>query len=235
MIARASIFFFLCHPAGAETVSVKEISYAEVAETIPLVLDFERPAQVLGGLLVYPGLAIGERFAGQSLMARQDDMLVWHEVLEDSSPDAPLTALPAPAPGDLVFRHEGHWNSVALHGVGPGGVPGTGTLALSFDPPVCYLAFRSAIDGMSRFGEVNNTILRGKPEGSLNLRFFDVEGRLLANFMRSYNPEGPIAVGYIQSGQAEAMIAGVLLQNLDLGGVAIDDLRFDPLCPYKLF
>ncbi|WP_374642041.1 hypothetical protein [Tabrizicola sp.] len=55
MIARASLFFFLCHPAGAETVSVKEISYAEVAETIPLVLDFAvRPALSLQAVLAWP-------------------------------------------------------------------------------------------------------------------------------------------------------------------------------------
>ena len=39
----------------------------------------------------------------------------------------------------------------------------------------------------------------------------------------------------LQSGQADAQIAGILLQNLDLGGIAIDDLRFDPECPYKLY
>jgi hypothetical protein len=227
----------LAPPALGERFSIKEITYAEIEDFVPGVLEFETGAPVDGQLFSFPGLRIGERFAGQTLTKKQDDMLVWHDVLDQATPEAPLRPLPG-APGQgLAIRFDGNCGSGALHGLGPraGTNLGTGTLALHFDPPVCYVAFRTAIDGMSRFGNVNNTILRGRAEGSLSLLFYDRDGRRLANFMRSYNPEGPIAIGYMQAGQADPQIAGVLLQNLDLGGIAIDDLRFDPECPQKLY
>lgn len=238
MILRALIALLLALPAGAETFSIKEITYAEIEEFMPDVLDFEAVQHLpAAGLLAFQGVSFGERFAGQGLKNKQDDLLDWHDVLDQKSPAAPLTVVPGAAGHNLTIRPDPAWGSLALFPLGPkrGGALGTGALAIRFDPPVCFLAFRTAIDGMSRYGNVNNTILRGKEEGSLNIRFYDDQGRQLASFMRSYNPEGPVALGYMQAGQAEAQIAGVFLQNLDLGGIAIDDLRFDPQCPLKLF
>lgn len=241
MIRSTVIGAFFALPVSAETFLIKEISYAEIEEFVSEVIDFETQAAPESGLLRLEAVSFGQRFSGQTLMHRQDDMLDWHFVLEDPTPRPPLTLLSAGSHSGLAIRNDYHWGSRALHPLGPTIGPrpernlGNGTLAMQFEPPVCFLAFRTAIDGMSRFGNVNNTILRGKPEGSLNIRFYDEQGQELASFMRSYNPEGPIEIGYIQSGQAEPHIAGVLLQGLDLEGFGIDDVRFDPDCPLKLF
>ncbi len=234
------VFICLLHalPCRAETFSIKEISYAEIEDFVPDAIDFETLGQPpADGVLAYPGVTFGERFYGQTLKIKQDDGLVWHEVLDHKVPAAPLRPQAGAGGQNLAIRPDGHWGSLALHPLGPdpGRNLGTGALAIRFDPPVCFLAFRTGIDGMSRHANVNNTVLRGKAEGSLNIRFYNAEGGQLASFMRSYNPEGAVALGYMQAGQAEAQIAGVFLQNLDLGGIAIDDLRFDPLCPLKLF
>jgi hypothetical protein len=233
---------FLPSSGAAESFSIKEITYAEIEEFVPNVIDFEdtQPSS-WSEILTYSGVSFGERFSGQTLMARQDHILDWHDVLEDETPDAPLTLLLGPADHNLTIQPDEHWLSMALHPIGPSIGPwpdrtlGRGSLAVRFDPPVCFLAFRTALDGMNRFGRSNATILRGRPEGSLNIRFYDVQGRELASFMQSYDPQGPIEIGYMQSGQAEPQIAGVFLQGLDLRGFAIDDVRFDPDCPLKLF
>ena len=241
LVMPCAAVFLVLGPATAvqaDAFAIKEITYAEIEEFVPRVLDFDGIGQPPeDSLLRLDGVAFGERFLGQTVRPQQDDELVWHEVLEAKTPVAPLQAMPGPRGHNLAIRRDSHWGSLALHPLGPktGSGLGTGTLAISFDPPVCYLAFRSGIDGMSRFGWVNNTILRGKPEGSLSLIFYDIHARRIGMFMRSYNPEGAIEVGYMQTGQADPQISGVLLQNLDLGGIAIDDLRFDPECPQKLY
>jgi hypothetical protein len=231
-------FLALTSGSAADVFSIKEITYAEIEEFVPRVEDFEAIGQPPDdALLKLEGVSFGERFLGQTVRAQQDDQLVWHEVLDITEPTLPMQAVPGSRGHNLVIRRDSHWGSLALHPLGPmtGNNVGTGTLAIHFDPPVCYLAFRTGIDGMSRLGWVNNTILRGKPEGSLSLIFYDAGARRIAKFMRSYNPEGAIEIGYMQTGQVDPQISGVLLQNLDLGGIAIDDLRFDPECPHKLY
>jgi hypothetical protein len=233
-----AILSSIAQESRADAFSIKEVTYAEIADFVDRVITFDdigQPPQ--DSLLHLDGVSFGERFRGQLVIAKQDDALVWHEVLHEKTPYSPLEAAPGPSGHNLRIARDAHSGSLSLHPLGPVAPHnlGTGTLSIRFDPPVCYVAFRTAIDGMSRFGWVNNTILRGKSEGSLSILFYNEEGHLLANFMRSYNPEGPIEVGYLQSGQADAQIAGILLQNLDLGGISIDDLRFDPECPLKLY
>ncbi|HOZ33900.1 MAG TPA: hypothetical protein PLM52_13555 [Tabrizicola sp.] len=238
MVVSLACLGFSADNGRADVFSIKEVTYAEIAEFVDRVITFDEMGQPPPDALLYlEGVSFGERFRGQLVVAKQDDALVWHEVLQEKTPYSPLEAAPGPRGQNLRIAPDGHWGSLALHPLGPVAAHslGTGTLAIRFDPPACYVAFRSGIDGMSRLGWVNNTILRGKSEGSLSILFYNEGGDLLANFMRSYNPEGPIEVGYLQSGQADAQIAGILLQNLDLGGIAIDDLRFDPECPYKLY
>lgn len=227
-----------CHATFAQQFGIKEVTYAEIEAFTPSVITFD-PLGVgdIDSVLSEQRVSFGERFEGQSLRPKQDHRLIWHETLADESPDSPLRLRSGFAGHNLAVDYDPHWGSLALMPLGPEpvGREGTGTLAILFDEPICFVAFRTAIDGLSRFGSGNETFLRSYPEGSLNIRFYDTEGRRISSFMRSIGPEGPIAVGYMQSGQADAQIAGIFLQNLDLGGIAIDDLRFDPVCPYKLF
>jgi hypothetical protein len=236
------VIFVLLVSAGnvafAQQFGIKEITYAEIEEFTKLAIDFDQSGRGdIDGIFSESGVSFAERFEGQSLKIKQDDRLVRHETLDDESPNSPLRLVPGLAGHNLAVGYDKHWGSQALLPLGPhlSGRDGTGALAIFFDEPVCFVAFRTAIDGLSRYANVNSSILRGKEEGSLNIRFYNAEGQQLASFMRSYNPEGPIEVGYMQSGQAVAQISGIFMQNLDLGGIAIDDFRFDPNCPTKLF
>lgn len=225
-------------PGAAQTYGIGEITYEEIEAFTKDVIDFEDfPEDRIDGVLNLPGVAFGERFSGQTLKPKQDDRLIWHEVLRDGQIELPLRVVSGEPGENLgVYWSDVTWSKALL----PIGPPkdfglGTGALAILFDEPVCYLGFRTAIDGLSRHPNVNSTILRTKEEGSLNIRFFDRQGLLLSNFMRSYNPEGRISLGYMQTGGVGAEIAGVFMQNLDLRGIAIDDVRFDPVCPTKLY
>ncbi len=234
------LFSVLPLAAQAEVFSIKEITYAEIEEFVSGVIDFEDNSfDLKNGLPPFAVVTFGERFSGQTLKHKQDFLLDWHNVLDDETPDSPVIAVPATH--GPVIQADDHWGSMALFPIGPSIGPypdrdlGRGTLAMSFDPPICFFAFRTAIDGMTRYRNVNETALRDKPQSTLNIRFYDEEGRELASFIRSRNAEGPIELGFMQSGQAEAQIAGVFLQGLDLWGFSIDDIRFDPSCPLKLF
>ncbi|NBE07917.1 hypothetical protein [Paragemmobacter ruber] len=238
-----AVFFLMLSPLPvlAESFSITEIPYKEVEEFTTDVIDFEGAPMTGSVLKLGNGVAFGQHFEGQSISRRQDELLDWRYILETAEPDTPLSASSSMGTPSLTTEWDGHWGSTALHGIGPsigtrsGRVLGRGTIAIRFDPPVCFVAFRTAIDGMSRYKNVADSVLRGKSEGSLNIRFYTDDARQIASFMRNRNPEGPIEIGYMQAGQAEAQIAGILLQGYDLHGFAIDDIRFDPVCPLKLF
>ncbi len=225
-------------PALADRLGIKEITYAEIEEFTHDVITFDdMPRGTFDEILRFPGIGFGEHFSGQLLRLKHDHLLILHEVLADETSDSPLHLVAGPVGHNLAIQVADATGTNGLLPLGPNSdyKNGTGALAIQFDEPVCFFAFRTAIDGLNKFGLSSSSILRDYPEGSMKIRFLDNSGHVLASYMRSIDPEGRIAVGFMQSGSVEPQIAGVFIQNLDLRGIGLDDVRFDTQCPLLLF
>lgn len=148
--------------------------------------------------------------------------------------NSPLSVEAVSQGSNLAIHWDNDLQSNALGSYGPFDSPavGTGTLALKFDDPICYFGFKVALDGL--YSSQRSTDQRHFPEGTLNIRFYDEHGTMLGQFRRYY-PEGPVDLGYMQAGSAIAQVSGILIQNLDMRGIMIDELIFEPGCPLKLF
>ena len=159
----------------------------------------------IDGLLIQPGVSFGERFAGQTLSREGNFDRV------GGTARTPLTLLPG-APGQTLGILRLMATSV-LHGHGPEGFPkpeatGEGAIAVLFENDQSALAFD--IRG-GELGEARVTFLRrdGRPIHTLRL--------------------GPLAgASYgFQRLDDIADIAGLVIENSDPEGIAMDNLRFE--------
>lgn len=163
--------------------------------------------------LVAPGLAIGERFAGQSVTGAPHDRL-------DGAPTAPLSLAPMPPGTGLSTAYHAGFGSNALFPLGPAGFPaiearGEGAVALLFETDVAALSLRLHADYPDPFGT-------RPPPGTATLTFYDRAGGVIDRHDIGLRT-GPLPLGFASTGPG---IAGVTLTNDDPGGLAIDDIRY---------
>lgn len=219
-------------PAGAQELQINEAPFAEIKALKPVIETFEAYPQVsIWEDLVIEKARIGQILAGQSLQARTGRALDDHWVLADRSAQEPLAlAVGSEGPVAAVVR-DAAFGGYALAGIGPrqSGIGrarlGTGVVTILFDELQCLFGLRVALDG-----EGDNIVMRSHPEGNLNVIFWNEAGQELANFKR-FLDQGVIEVAYIQSSGSNPEIKAVTIQNLDPGGIGIDEILYAPMCP----
>lgn len=177
---------------------------------LPEIIDFTAapsgagPGHKLDEVLVLSGARFGERFAGQILETQG-----FHDVVSGPA-FGPLTLM-AGAPGANLSVVTFYGISV-LNGYGPAGFPkrdgqGEGAIAILFDSDQSALILD----------------LRGGEAGGAEALFLARDGSLLAQVPIA--PVGEFGIGFARSGGA-ADIAGVVLNNADPQGIALDAIRF---------
>ena len=162
------------------------------------------PGHRVDDILGLAGARFGERFAGQTLTTAGA-----HDAVEGPA-YGPLTLL-AGAQGQNLSVVSFMGVSV-LNGYGRAGFPhrdgqGEGAIAVLFDEDQSGLS----ID------------LRGGEQGSAEVMFLHRDGTLLAQVPVS--PVGEFSIGFIRM-EGAADIAGVVVNNTDPQGIAIDTIRF---------
>ncbi|MEP2533991.1 hypothetical protein [Shimia sp.] len=156
-------------------------------------------------VLVQPGVSFGERFAGQDLTREGNFDRVGGTAL------APLTVLPG-APGETLGILRLMATSV-LHGHGPEGFPkaeatGEGAIAVLFENDQSAVAFD----------------IRGGEQGVAIVTFLRRDGTGIHNL--TLGPLSEATYGF-QRANDTADIAGLIIENADPEGIALDNLRFE--------
>ncbi|MEX5727004.1 hypothetical protein Ga0609869_000357 [Rhodovulum iodosum] len=191
-------------------------------------IDFEElpalpePGHNLNHGLAVIGARLGERFAGQRLAEAPGPEDGRHDAPE-GRPDAPL-ALETGAPGrGLSVSFHRAFGSNALYPLGPVGWPaedgrGEGSAAVLFTRDACAVTLRLHTEYVDALG--TNTAHRG----DVSFAFYGRDGRLMARLAR--RPGGGISGFGFRTETGAPAIAGLLVTNLDPGGIALDDIRF---------
>lgn len=162
------------------------------------------PGYRVDDILILRGARFGERFAGQTLLTDGT-----HDVVTGPA-FAPLTLLAGDAGQNLsVVSFMG---VTVLNGYGHAGFPkreaqGEGAIAILFDEDQSALT----ID------------LRGGEQGRADVLFLRRNGAVLARV--PVTPVGEFALGFVRD-QDKADIAGVVINNTDPQGIALDAIRF---------
>ncbi|MEH6521025.1 hypothetical protein [Sulfitobacter sp.] len=162
------------------------------------------PGYLVDDVLILDGARFGERFAGQTLFTQGT-----HDAVTGAA-FAPLTLLAGDTGQNLsVVSFMG---VSVLNGYGHAGFPkrdaqGEGAIAILFDNDQSALALE----------------LRGGEAGAGEVLFLRRDGSLLARVPVS--PLGEFSLGFLRA-QGGSDIAGVVLNNTDPQGIAIDTIRF---------
>jgi hypothetical protein len=206
--AAACLIALLPLPAFACETSVCQVDPRSLA--LPEMIDFQNtrsgagPGHLVDDVLVLNGARFGERFAGQTLATRGV-----HDAV-DGAAYGPLTLL-AGADGQNLSVVSFRGSSV-LNGYGHAGFPkrdaqGEGAIAILFDKDQSALSIE----------------LRGGESGTAEVLFLSRDGTLLAHV--PVHPIGEFTIGFVRARGTED-IAGIVLNNTDPQGVAIDKIRF---------
>jgi hypothetical protein len=217
---------------AAQELQINETPYADLKALKPTVETFQRHAQAsIWDELEIEKAQVGQMLRGQSLQARTGRGLDTHWVLADRTAEAPLAlATGSEGPVAGVVR-DAAFGGYALTGVGPKQTGmgrywlGTGVVTILFDELQCLIGLRTWLDG----GQ-DNIVMRDFPEGNLNVIFWNDAGEELADFRRTLD-QGLVEIGYIQSAGSYPEIKAVTIQNLDPGGIGIDEILYAPMCP----
>jgi hypothetical protein len=220
---------------AAQELQINETPYADLKALKPVVETFQAYPQVaIWEELKIQDARVGQMLAGQSLQVRTGRGLDGHWVLAKRRASLPLQlATGSEGPVASVTR-DAAFGGFALAGIGPKQTGlgrywlGTGVVTILFDDLQCLFGLRTALDGAQ-----DNIVMRQFPEGNLNVIFWNEAGEELADFRR-YLDQGVLEVGYIQSAGSYPEIKAVTLQNLDPGGIGIDEILYAPMCPMIL-
>ena len=212
-------------------VLVIEVPYEEVASLPGTLIDFNDKfptyyPRVIGA----DGVSFGERFLGQVILQEKDALGIPHDKIGAQKPDLPLTLLAGEVGENLIIKENGDNDTPVLAPVGPAGWTkkagvGEGTLALKFDELVCAMGFRASLEGRKN-GYFPNPL----HTDNLKVTFYSDEGATLAYFAINKRAEEIYSFGFKVAEDESPWISGVLIQNLDVEGVAFDDFVFSGAC-----
>jgi hypothetical protein len=216
----------------AQELWLHELPYADARAIEPVVETFEgHPNARFEGTLRIEGAAIGQMLAGQSLMRKSGRGEDVHWVLANRVPELPLALAEVAEGAVAAVVRDGAFRSFALAGIGPPQTMpgrmrlGSGIVTILFDEPQCLFGLVTWLDG-----EQDNIVMREHPEGNLNLIFWRRDVTPLADFRR-FTDQGRVELAYVQSAGGGPEILAVTIQNLDPGGIGIDEILYSPLCP----
>ncbi len=169
-----------------------------------------------------PGLTIASHFTGQSLTALFGPTGAPHDTLGPGNATRPLSLQTGPPGQNLSVAFHRGFGSNALLPLGPHGFDrlsgrGEGTAALLFDSDQSAFGLRLHTDYAAPLGAA-------RPRGSVTLHIYDRSGTLLAREPLHPGP-GITELGF-RTRDNLPRIAGVLVTNLDPGGIALDDILF---------
>ncbi len=218
--------------AMSQALWINEIPQSDALALEPVIEDFDSLAnQRFDRPFRIKGAEVSQMLAGQTLRYRTGRDEDRHWVLDSLAPQVPL-ALDQMPDGSYaaVTRDMAFGGRQALAGIGPPQPMGrmrlgTGIVTVLFDEPQCMFGLRTWLDGAQ-----DNIVMRDQPEGNLNLIFWRRNGEKIGAFRR-FTDQGLVELAYIQSTGGEAEILAVTLQNLDPGGIGIDEMLYSPLCP----
>lgn len=214
--------------ATAASAEIAPAPYEQIAALTRGRVDFDllpqrpEPGHNLDHGLAFAGGRIGERFAGQRLETIEQSPGMLHDHAA-GTPDAPLALITgAPGQGLSVSFHRA-FRSNALYPLGPKGYPlaearGEGSAAFLFSEDNCAFALRLHTEYLDDLGTNAGHL------GEVRFTFYARDGRVLGHVARAV-PGGISAHGF-ETTDGTARIAGVLVENLDPGGIALDDIRF---------
>ncbi|MHC0053244.1 hypothetical protein [Actibacterium sp. D379-3] len=216
----------LCLPAAAQ--QVQPVPYDEVAQTVPGRIDFDflperaGPGYNFDHGLAFDGGHIGEHFAGQTLNTIPFDGNLF-DGLAVATATAPLTLRMGMPGRTLSVSHHRAFRSNALYPLGPTGQPhpearGEGAVAFLFDRDICAFALRVHTQYEDDLGTQRDHL------GPVELLFLARDGRIIARAPQQL-PAGITSLGFRRDG-GRADIAGVMVLNLDPGGISLDDIAF---------
>ena len=218
--------------AWAQALWINEIPYADAQALEPGIEDFEALAnQRFDQPFRIKDAEVSQMLAGQTLRYRTGRGQDRHWVLDLRAPQVPLALDQMPGESFAAVVRDGAFeDQQALAGIGPPQPAGrmrlgSGIVTVLFDEPQCMFGLRTWLDGGQE-----NTVMRDQPEGNLNLIFWRRDGGKIGEFRR-FTDQGLVELAYIQSSGGEPEILAVTIQNLDPGGIGIDEILYSPLCP----
>lgn len=209
-----------------------EMPYADALSIEPVIETFEGHANKrFEGTLQITGAEIGQMLAGQTLMRRSGRAEDVHWVLAKQAPELPLELAKGGEGAVAAVVRDAAFGAFALAGIGPTQTMpgrtrlGSGIVTILFDEPQCLFGLTTWLDG-----EQDNIVMREHPEGNLNLIFWRRDVNPLADFKR-FIDQGRVELAYVQSAGGGPEILAVTIQNLDPGGIGIDEILYSPQCP----
>lgn len=222
----AGIALCLVAGAGQAGTVTQAADPAALAARLSGVQDFEalallpEPGRAVDRPIIIPGLAIGERFAGQRLEGTLHDVL-------SGRPTAPLSLAPARPGTFLSTAYHPGFGSNALFPVGPVGFPaiearGEGAVALLFGADIRAVTLKVH----AAYGDPLGT--QPAPKTAM-LTFYARAGAVLDRVTVALQP-GVMALGFTLAPDGPGL-AGITLTNDDPGGLALDDIRFPRAAP----
>ncbi len=167
------------------------------------------PGRPVDTILALNGASFGERFSGQSVTATGT-----HDVIGGTALGPPLALMAGDAGQNLALVHMGGAARIVLVGYGTAGFPkrdaqGEGAIAVQFDRDQPALALD----------------IRGGENGTAQVQFLRRDGSSITTL--ELGPLGEDPFGFTRS-DGTADIAGFVLTNFDVQGLALDNLRFGP-------
>ena len=217
---RLFAILFAVLPCGTLAEGIVATPYAEAVQSLTSVVDFENPPFQRKRFVETQPLqeacaTFGEAFMGQRIRTV--------EIFGDSfdsiggKPSSPLALAPPSMLWFLTREQLSHGRSVALLGNGPKGADkqagvGEGAIAILFDIPQSAVAFTY---------DTHSPDVKQR-RGTMVLRFFDAEGRQLGFRRERLGRRGDVA---FRTQNSQFDIKGILITNIDPGGIAIDDVH----------
>jgi hypothetical protein len=210
MILRRALLLSLLMPQAALACGAPVCLVDPDTLYLPKVITFDDlqsgfgPGHRIDDVLIVPGAAFAEHFAGQSVTSDGD-----HDRVEGAAFGQLTIVQGAPGQNLSIVHFSGN---AVLNGYGAAGFPkreaqGEGAIAVLFDTDQSSLAFD----------------LRGGEDGAALVQFLRRDGSVIGSV--PVQPTGEFAVGFVRS-TGEDDIAGIVITNTDPQGLAIDTLRF---------
>ena len=178
----------------------------------------------LEGTYSFFGGRIGRTFKGQSVQSREFYGELFDELV--GNPSNPLTLNSDSGAslwiGDPIGSASLALSGISQHPSGSNDPIGAGSISILFDEPVCQFAFKANIKRPMR--PISGNYIRGP----LRVTFYTAEGNVLGEYV--LGRDDSTSFGFSQSTGAIPSISGITVENIDEGGIAVSDMKYNIEC-----